>query len=98
MTRIIDERASGKTSRLMLLAKENNAAIVCASPYAMRQKAEGYGIIGLEFVSYYDFIQDKLEGWTSDKTYYIDELEAFTNAVCNNLGLRTMLGYTLSKE
>ena len=35
MYRIIDTRASGKTSRLMLLAKENNGVFVCANPYAM---------------------------------------------------------------
>ena len=35
MYRIIDNRSSGKTSRLMLLAKENNAAIACSNPSAM---------------------------------------------------------------
>ena len=98
MVRIIDNRASGKTSRLMLLAKENNAVIVCASPYTMRQKAERYGIIGLEFISYYDFIHDNLANWDKDQPYYIDELEGFVNAVGNGLGLRDMSGYTLSKE
>jgi hypothetical protein len=32
MYRIIDGRGTGKTSRLMLLAKENNGVIVCANP------------------------------------------------------------------
>ncbi len=31
MYRIIDGRSSGKTSRLMLLAKETNAAIACSN-------------------------------------------------------------------
>lgn len=35
MYRIIDGRASGKTSRLLLLAKENNGIVVCANPSAM---------------------------------------------------------------
>ena len=39
MIRIIDERGSGKTSRLMLLAKENNATFVCSNPSAMKVKA-----------------------------------------------------------
>ena len=55
MYRIIDGRGTGKTSRLMLLAKENNGVIVCANPQKMREKAEVYGIIGLEFISYKEF-------------------------------------------
>ena len=43
MYRIIDGRGTGKTSRLMLLAKENNGVIVCANPQKMREKAEVYG-------------------------------------------------------
>ena len=40
MYRIIDKRGTGKTSRLMLLAKEENAIIACSNPDAMRIKAE----------------------------------------------------------
>ena len=50
MYRIIDSRSSGKTSRLMLLAKETNSAIACYNPPAMRQKAYAYGITGIEFI------------------------------------------------
>lgn len=57
MYRIIDGRGTGKTSRLMLLAKENNGIIVCANPQKMREKAEVYGIIGLEFISYKEFME-----------------------------------------
>jgi hypothetical protein len=35
MIRIIDGRGTGKTSRLMLLAKEHNALFVCDNPDAM---------------------------------------------------------------
>ena len=50
MYRIIDTRSSGKTSRLMLLAKETGAKIACANPNAMRQKAYAYGITGIDFI------------------------------------------------
>jgi len=40
MIRIIDERSTGKTSHLMLLAKEHNALFVCSNPSAMRYKAK----------------------------------------------------------
>ena len=35
MYRIIDNRGTGKTSRLLLLAKENNGIIVCKRPDIM---------------------------------------------------------------
>jgi len=39
MIRIIDEQGSGKTSRLMLVAKEQDAIFVCSNPKAMEYKA-----------------------------------------------------------
>ena len=53
MYRIIDGRGSGKTSRLMLIAKENNATFVCSNPRAMEAKAHAYGIVGINFLDYY---------------------------------------------
>ena len=61
MYRIIDKRGTGKTSRLMLLAKEENAIIACSNPNAMKIKAEGYGIIGLNFISYYDYVMEIIQ-------------------------------------
>ena len=58
MYRIIDKRCSGKTSRLLLLAKENNGIVVCRNPERMREKAYGYGLTGIDFVSYEDFDYD----------------------------------------
>ena len=96
MYRIIDERATGKTGRLMLLAKESNGVIVCNNPNAMRQKARAYGITGIDYVSYSDFIT----GAGSDLgKYFIDELESFVSYAQNALGLRgTFSGYTISQE
>ena len=73
MFRIIDSRSSGKTSRLMLLAKETNSAIACSNPSAMRQKAYSYGITGIDFISYSDLFTG---GWTEENVL-IDELEEF---------------------
>jgi hypothetical protein len=39
MYRIIDGRGTGKTSRLLLLAKEHDGIVVCAYPEWMREKA-----------------------------------------------------------
>lgn len=90
MYRIIDSRGSGKTSRLMLLAKENDVAIACSNPAAMRQKAYAYGITGIDFISYNDLI----DGW--DGNVFIDEIEVFVKYF---LGYDIRLeGYTLSNE
>lgn len=93
MYRIIDDRGSGKTSRLMLLAKENNAAFVCSNPDAMKVKAKAYGIEGINFISYHDFIHT----YDPDITeYMVDELEAFVK--CVFASGPNLIGYTLSQN
>lgn len=96
MYRIIDGRGTGKTSRLMLLAKETNGTIVCSNPRAMQTKAYAYGITGINFISYNDF----LYGTGADVgNYYIDELETFLSYVQSAAKIRgTLCGYSLSEE
>ena len=93
MYRVIDGKGTGKTSKLMSYAKENNAVFVCRNPYAMEEKARSYGIIGINFMSYTDFAS----GWPDkNKGYVIDELEQFikyTTPFSPNI-----VGYTLSSE
>lgn len=91
MYRIIDGRSSGKTGRLLLLAKENNGIVACLNPAAMRVKAERYGLVGIDFISYNDLLEngEKIKG-----NIFIDELEIFVQyAIRNNYA-----GYTLSQE
>ena len=90
MYRIIEGRGTGKTSRLMLLAKENNAIFVCSNPPAMREKAKYYGINGIEFVSYHDFVTNVYDG-----NYVVDEMEGFLNTI---MGTNSLIGYTISIE
>jgi hypothetical protein len=75
MFQIIDSRGSGKTSRLMLLAKENNGVFVCANPDAMKVKARAYGLTGFDIISYYDLVSKKHE--YDKKPIFIDELDMF---------------------
>ena len=89
MYRIIDSRGSGKTSRLMLLAKETGAAIACMNPSAMRQKAYSYGITGIEFISYSQLFNGEYEG-----DVMIDELDSF---VQNYIDC-SLTGYSLTNE
>ena len=91
MFRIIDGRGTGKTSRLLLLAKEANGVIVCANPKAMEYKAHAYGITGLDFYSYSAFLNDQLRG--DNRPVFIDEIEGFMRLISNKI-----TGYTLSNE
>ena len=90
MYRIIDNRGSGKTSRLMLLAKETNSAIACCNPSAMREKAYAYGITGIDFISYSDLFTG---GWTEENVL-IDELEEFVKQYID----ANITGYSLTNE
>ena len=89
MYRIIDSRGTGKTSRLMLLAKETNSAIACMNPSAMRQKAYAYGITGIDFISYSELFNGEYKG-----NVMIDELEIF---IQNYIDCK-LTGYTLTNE
>lgn len=91
MYKIIDERSSGKTSRLMLLAKENNGILVCRSPQAMQEKAYRYGITGIDFISYEKYIETN--DYDVSKPVYIDEIEQFLQTLDGAIE-----GYTLSLE
>ena len=92
--RIVDGRGTGKTSRLMLLAKENDALFVCSNPDAMRYKAKAYGLEGIEFISYGEFFHS-YRG-QKDVKYVIDELENFLKATI--FYSTELIGYTLSLE
>ena len=102
MYRIIDGRGSGKTSRLMLLAKETGATLVCSNPRAMEAKAHAYGIVGIDFMSYTDAI-DHMRNYDSQHTpenrrpaIVVDELEDFVQCALGMNG--PLIGYTLSNE
>ena len=95
MYRIVDNRASGKTGRLMLIAKENNADFVCSNPHAMTTKAHAYGIVGINFISYYDYLSS-MRG-EEYRPVVIDELEMFLKyIIAYNGGKSEIIGYTLN--
>lgn len=87
MERIVGGRSSGKTRKLLELAKEQNAIVLTRNPNAMRRKAEQYGIFGLQFYEY-------REGCLIDSTTPVvaDEIEDF---YCGN---GRLIGYTLTDE
>ena len=90
MYRIIGNRSSGKTYKLMYLAKETNSIIVCSNPSAMRAKAHAYGITGINFIDYNDLLTGEYE----NTNIMIDEVEEF---IAHNISGK-LTGYSLSNE
>lgn len=93
MYQIIDKRGSGKTSRLLLLAKETGKPLICANPHAMRAKAHAYGIVGVDMYSYYDAVEGDPTPFRNG--YFIDELSMFAEYAMQN---NRMFGFSLSEE
>ena len=92
MKRIIGERSSGKTRKLMEVAKENKAYFVCENPLAMENKAYNYGITGITFVSYEAFYTKMLIGDDSFTPVVIDDLDNYFGYVGK------VIGYTINKD
>lgn len=97
MIKIIDKRGTKKTYKLMLEARTTRGVIVCANPRAMQEKAYGYGLIGIDFISYEQFINNYEPNDIGD--YYIDELEDFVRYVASSSSLKgNLMGYTITEE
>lgn len=90
MEQIILPRGTGKTLKLMQIAKEKQQVFVCANPYGMKQKAAVYGITGIEFISYEDF-------WDTQHAVdvVVDELEDLVRFIFAKKKKR-LKGYTLT--
>lgn len=91
MIKIIDNKSTGKTGRLMLLAKESNGIIVCSNPERFSRKALNYDLVGISFISYEDYITN-LSQYT-ERNIFIDEVSDFLKHI-SNFSIR---GYTESK-
>ena len=72
MKSICGERASGKTTQLILEAQKENGVIVCADVGCMIDKMYSLYITGIEVVSYYDFYNGEFDEGTR---FFIDDLD-----------------------
>ena len=95
MYRIIDKRGTGKTKNLLLLAKENNGIVVCYDPQCMTQKAYHYGIAGIKFMSYNDYLIGKQ---TAEQPIFIHDLEFLVNYMNKSKNTSNIAGYTISED
>lgn len=89
MIKIIDNRGTGKTGRLLLLAKENDGIVVCKNIEKMRTRAYDYGLVGISFMSYEDFDFS----YFYDCPVYIDDIDEFL--LFKNKDIK---GFTVSEE
>lgn len=70
---IIDGNCTGKTRKMLEEAKSSGAIIVCKYPIHLQSKANAYGLFGLKFVSYEDFLNNACHG----EKVAIDEIGEF---------------------
>lgn len=70
---IIGTNGSGKTRKMLEEAKKSGAVVVCKHPLHMQSKSNAYGIYGLKFVGYDEFIGNVLYG----EKVAVDELSEF---------------------
>lgn len=74
MNYIVGSKDSGKTRKLLELAKQENALFICRNPLAMARKAEAYGITGLQFIS---FEEVEYNGVIIEDKFVVDEVSDF---------------------
>ena len=79
MKQIIDERGTGKSSRLLLLAKQNEGVVVCSNPSRMEEKALLYGLTGLKIISYSAYLRGSIK-----EPIYIDDIAKFLKYINPN--------------
>lgn len=70
---IIGCNSSGKTRKMLEEAKKSGAVVVCKHPLHMQNKANSYGIYGLQFVGYEEMNMAIIK----DDKVAIDELGEF---------------------
>lgn len=70
---IIDKNCTGKTRKMLEMAKESGATVICKYPLHMQSKSNAYGLYGLKFVGYEDFLAGSCNG----EKVAIDELGDF---------------------
>ena len=88
MYRVVDKRGSGKTSRLILLAKENDGIVASHCPKYIIEKANYFGIQGIKVCSYQELLD---KDYDTTLPVFIDDLELFAKFSVAKLG-----GYSIS--
>ena len=91
MDKIIGGKSTGKTRRLLEIAKDNNGIVVCENVEEMTKRAHRLGIPGIYFIDYRDYICGLVKN--SEKPVYIANINKFLKVFNNNIA-----GYSLTLE
>ena len=91
MDKIIGGKGTGKTRRLLEIAKDNNGIVVCENVEEMTKRAYRLGIPGIYFIDYRDYICGLVKN--SEKPVYIANINKFIKVFNNNIA-----GYSLTLE
>lgn len=88
MYRIIDDRCTGKTTRLICLAKRYNAILVSACPQCVIEKCKELGFKEpVEVVDYKGFLSSRY--LKKERKFLIDDMNGFLHTLCSGI-----IGYT----
>lgn len=83
----------GKTRALIEKAYAEKGLLVCEDPVAMRERAYGYGITGLDLTSYEDIFKHYEEIIESDEPIFIHDINKFVKYCFGNVK-----GYSVCNE
>jgi hypothetical protein len=81
----------GKTKALIERVKAEDGILVCEDTIVMRERAYGYGITGLNLISYDDLYECKVDSY--DKPLYIHDINKFIK-----YGFHEVKGYSVCSE
>lgn len=84
MLKIIGRQDSGKTRQLLQNVSSNSKAlVVCSNPNRMADKARAYGLYGINFISYTQYLNNIKSFLNND--IYIDDLDLFLGCLDYNI-------------
>lgn len=81
----------GKTRTLIERVKAEDGILVCEDTISMRERAYGYGITGLNLISYDDLYECKVDSY--DKPIYIHDINKFIK-----YSFQEVKGYSVCNE
>jgi len=81
----------GKTKTLIERVKAEDGILICEDTTAMRERAYGYGITGLNLMSYDELYACPIESY--DKPIYIHDINKFIKC-----GFHEVKGYSVCNE
>lgn len=90
MIKLIGERGSGKTEKLIDIAVENNGTIVCKKPQHIVEMGYSMGLTNLKVVSYDSYLANKesVEG-----PVYVDDMDSLLETLDSRIA-----GFTAARE